>query len=323
MIRFSVSMFLAILFFAISLAGYGQRSGLVTADGTAQVTFPDFKSRQEVEKEALDLAKIDALEKAFGRVVFQGNSTYVSNVNTGAVTETKSVFNMIGNSYVKGEVIEVISHTCEELTGYTTVQNVRRPYREYKCDVRVRARELTDVPVNFSAGTLALPDKRFITTTFTNENPFYFFFNSPVSGHLSIFYDDNNHTYRLLPYSKMPAKFEGGVPVAANKDYIFFSNDRQFDYFANEPGVIVDSYELYTNQAQEINRIFVLFSREPINNPSLKKEINPSILDRYAREQGYSIPDGLESRQFQDWLQRNRIARNDLQVHIIDITVRR
>ena len=45
--------------------------------GEAQIELTKDKSRLEVEKEAENLATINALERAFGRVVVQGNSTYL------------------------------------------------------------------------------------------------------------------------------------------------------------------------------------------------------------------------------------------------------
>ena len=80
----------------------------VTVKGTAQVEFPDNLTREEVKRQAKEKATIDALERAFGRVVIQGNTTYLSNVQTGKQIETKSAFNTIANTSVKGEVVRVI-----------------------------------------------------------------------------------------------------------------------------------------------------------------------------------------------------------------------
>ena len=81
---------------------------IVKTSGTAQVELLKTQSRQQVENVAKDLATINALEKAYGRVIIQGNSTYLTNVTSGEKQEVNSVFNMIANTTVKGEVVEVL-----------------------------------------------------------------------------------------------------------------------------------------------------------------------------------------------------------------------
>ena len=95
---------------------------IVKTSGEAQVELPETRSRQEVKEEAKDLATINALERAFGRIVIQGNSTYISNINTGEKTETNTVFNMIANTSVKGEIVEVIREKYEDVKGYKIVE---------------------------------------------------------------------------------------------------------------------------------------------------------------------------------------------------------
>ena len=121
----------------------------VKVTGTAQVEFPDNMTRQEVKNHAQELATIDALEKAFGRVVIQGNSTYLSNVQTGKQTETKSVFNTIANTSVKGEVVSVINVEFTDLTGTRTIENKKQTYVEMKCDIEVEAREISHTAGQF------------------------------------------------------------------------------------------------------------------------------------------------------------------------------
>jgi hypothetical protein len=48
---------------------------IVTSKGSAQIEIPDNLSRNEVKSKVRELATIDALERAFGRVIIQGNST--------------------------------------------------------------------------------------------------------------------------------------------------------------------------------------------------------------------------------------------------------
>ena len=107
--------FIFIIIYCIYPFHLSQAQQIVKTSGEAQVEWPDTKSRNQVQQEAKDLATIDALERAFGRVIVQGNSTYLTNLNTGEQTETRSVFNMIANTSVKGEVLDVLNENYKEV----------------------------------------------------------------------------------------------------------------------------------------------------------------------------------------------------------------
>jgi hypothetical protein len=111
----------------------------------------------------------------------------------------------------------------------------------------------------------------------------------------------------------MTAAFEGGVPITADKKYILFSDRPDFNYFPGQ-NIISDTYQLYCNTSQDMNRFFVIFSKTPLNKPSLKgvKEIG----------YGYKLPKSLTSEDFQKWLNGYRsLGKADIQVEIIDITI--
>jgi hypothetical protein len=110
----------------------------------------------------------------------------------------------------------------------------------------------------------------------------------------------------------MPMEFEGGVPVAADKKYILFSEKPEFNYFQGKK--YVTPYLLYTNSARSINRLFVIFSRQPLNKPSL--------LEVQVVEGGYKLPRSLKSEDFQRWLNKYRsYEKANVEVDYIDITI--
>lgn len=298
-----------ILLFLYQVFLYAQKKDIVIAEGTAQVEFPEYKSLLQVKKEAEEQATINALEREFGKVIYQGNSTYITNINTGEKTETKSVFNMVGNTYVKGEVLEILDTKFEEIQGYKIIDGKKIQIKDIECKIKIKARELTEPKIEFDVFTLSYPDVRAKTTSFKANDTLYLYFKSPVSGYVSVLLDDNKYAARLLPYREMTSEFEGGMPVEADKQYIFFSSDAD------------NYYVLTTETMQDINRMFIIFSKNPINKPALKANINADILSEFEKEQGYTTPDGLESEKFQAWLQKNRYAREDIQVEMIDITI--
>ena len=93
----------------------------IKTQGTAQLELTHDKSRDQVKAEVLDLALINAIEQAFGRVVIQGNATYINNLNTGEKVESQSIFHVIANTWVKGEVEKVLEVNYSDVKGSKTV----------------------------------------------------------------------------------------------------------------------------------------------------------------------------------------------------------
>ena len=295
---------------------------IVKTTGTAQLELTEDKSRLEVKNKLRELATIDALERAFGRVIIQGNTTYITNMQTGQEVKTNTVFNTIANTSVKGEVQKVIEEKFTDIEGFKIVDGKKEKTQEIKCVIELIAREIVTPPISFAAYPLGCTDEKCHTTAFKNNDDFYLFFTSPESGYLSVYLDERTETQCLYPYSKMPAEFEGGVPVEADKKYILFSDKPEFDYFKGK-GVIPDTYQLSTNNLQEMDRVFIIFSKTPLNKPSLK-DLSVSMLDRAEFENGYRLPKSLTSEDFQRWLNNYRsMEKNNVQVQIIDITITR
>ncbi len=301
-----------IIFFPLILSA--QKKDIVTTEGTAQIELLKTKSQLDTEKEAEELATINALERAFGKVIIMGNSTYIKNLNTGKQTETMSVFNMLANTMVKGEVIEVINKKFTDIPGIKTIDGKKINITEVKCDIKIKAKELSEPPIDIISFPLACKNIRCETTSFYDNDILYLYFKSPSSGYLSVFLDDNKNSFRLLPYQNMPVKYEDGMPISADKEYILFSTDHEHNYI-DDKDFIEDTYLLDAESAQDMNRLFIIFSKRPLNKPELKDNT------KFEKSQGYTLPKALKSEDFQNWLQKNRIFRKDIQVKMIDITI--
>jgi len=293
----------------------------VKTSGEAQVELTETRSRQEVRKEARDMAIVNALEKAFGRVIIQGNSTYISNINTGEKTETNSVFNMIANTSVKGEVVEVISEKYEYVKGYKIVEGKKAEITEIRCEISIRARELAEPPIDFTTYPLACTNIKCRTTSFIENDDFFLYFLSPISGYMSVYLDDGEYSQCLLPYKNMPVEYESGMPVKADREFIFFSREPEHNYFKDED-FEEDVYTLYSDSKKDINRLFIIFSKTPLNKPKLDENVKIKQLTEQEMAEGYTMPKALKSEDFQKWLNKCRSYRKkDMQVDIIDITI--
>ena len=303
----------------ISVSGIIYSQDLVRTTGTAQLELTDDKSRSELKNELLQLAKINALEKAFGRVIIQGNSTYITNLQTGREVKTNTVFNTIANTSVMGEVQSEINTTFSDIEGFKTVNGKKEKVLEIRCDIEIMARKVETPKVTFTCFPLACPDEKCRTTVFKNKDNFYLFFSSPESGYLTVYLDEKSETQCLYPFSSMSDEYQGGVPVEADKKYILFSQNPEFDYYQGK--VFPDTYELYTNSLQDMNRIFVIFSKKILNKPSLDN-VSEVKLNKEQYDNGYRMPKSLSSEDFQRWLNEYRsTGKDNVQVLITDITI--
>jgi hypothetical protein len=288
---------------------------LVKTTGTAQQELTNDKSRLEIENKVREYATINALEKAFGSVIIQGNATYISNEQSGDKVHTNTVFNTIANTSVKGEVVRVLDEKFTDVEGYKILEGQKVKILDVRCDIVIMAREIITPPVDFVSFPLASTDEKSKATAFKNNEDFYLYFSSPVSGYLTVYLDDNTESHCLYPYSTMSAEFEGGVPVKADEEYVLFSTKPEFNYFP-DMGIRVDAYKLYTNKSQEMNRLFIIFSRTPLNKPQLSP-----VRDI---EDKYKLPKYLPSEAFQKWLNKYRsMEKANVQVEIVDIVIRK
>ena len=230
---------------------------------------------------------------------------------------------MIANTYVRGEVIEVLKRSFEDKEGVKIINGEKAKVTEIRCDIKIKAKKLTEPPINIISFPLACKNIRCETTSFYDNDTLYLYFKSPSSGYLSVFLDDNKNSFRLLPYQNMPVKYEDGMPIIADKEYILFSTDTKHNYIEDK-NFVEDTYLLDAESAQDMNRLFIIFSKSPLNKPILKDNTNNpkySGLTEFEKSNGYTIPKALESEDFQNWLQKNRIFRKDIQVKMIDITI--
>lgn len=297
-----------------------EKPEIIKISGEAQVEWnKNIESLDQAKERAKNLATINALESAFGVVVVQGNSTYVKNTNTGEKTETHTNFNMIGNTVVKGEIIEVLKTKFNEINYKKRVNRKKVTFTEVLCTISLKAKEITDSKLDIKTKTLACPYIRCEATAYKNGDDFFVYFRSPVDGFLSIYLDDTKNTVRLLPYMEMPEGTNNNFQIKADKDYVLFSDKEEYNYFEDKY-FEEDTYELFCDDVKDLNRIFIIFSKKTLNKPSLKKGLEIENYQEYL-EKGYEAPLQTTSEDFQRWLIKNRSLRGDMQVEIVDITI--
>ncbi|MBN2757978.1 MAG: hypothetical protein JXR51_12445 [Bacteroidales bacterium] len=308
-----------ILIFSIQILK-SQEINVIKAKGEALIQwYPEIESLNAAKERAYEKAKINALENEYGTLVVQGNSVYIENKNTGEKTETNTVFKMIGNIAVKGEIIEIIKTDYKEIKKKEKVNGKKSEITYIECKVILSSKEIVDTKIDIEAYPLNSNKLIRPVTDFYEGDDLFLFFRSPVNGFLTVYLDDNKDAQCLLPYRKMPKGMEEAFPIEADKDYVFFSDLPNHNYF-NDDFFAEDTYELYASTEKDLNRMYVIFSKSPLNKLILKESENNKLKVEIDKE-NYELPKVIDSDTFQKWLIKIQQIRNDLIIKNILISI--
>ena len=275
------SVLLLVILFAVAQSQPGK---IVKVTGTAQVKMEANMTRDEAYEKAKELAKIDAIQKAFG--------TYVEQQADMTIANGMSSYNIIGTTKVKGEWIETINIGYKQNfeTEKTPSGILQVPW--ITCTIKGKARKATP-KAQIQFDILNSPNPASRTLSFYDREQLYLWFKSPVNGYLTIFLEDDDAVYRLLPYLSMDARYQSGVPVKSDTDYLFFSPEHNI--FID---LSVDELILNLNKPPiEYNYIYIIFSENPFNKP---------VLNQSQVNNEKTLPRSLSKEEFQRWLAYNR-----------------
>jgi len=311
---------LILFVYLISHLAYSQDIKLVKTNGKSQVQwYPERESKTQAKENALELAKINALENVFGTLVVQGNTLYIENKKTGEKVETKTTFKMIGNTAVKGEIIQVLKTNYKETVKKEKINRKKVDITYIDCEVSIEAKEIIDSKIETISYALKTLELIKPVTDFYEGEDLFLYFKSPVNGYLAVYLDDGEQAQCLLPYIKMPVGMEEAMPIVADKEYIFFSDKPQFNYF-NDDFFAEDTYELVASSEKDINRLYVVFSKQLLNKPILNNDNNNKFIVEFEKE-NYQLPRVINSDAFQEWLINVQQIRNDIQITNIIISI--
>ena len=264
---------------------------IIKSQGEAQVRMEQNMTENETRQQAEELAKINAIENAFG--------TYTAQQIDMTIKDGMTSYNIIGTTKVKGDWIETTNIKFTEDFKKSKTKNGIINTKYITCNIIGKVRESVPKAIleyEILNGTNLLSR----TSSFYHEEQLYVFFKSPVSGYISIFLEDNEAVYRLLPYINMSDNYQSGVPINNDTDYLFFSpDDNSF------PGNSVDEPRLLTLKTDiEYNFIYIVFSEDEYVKP---------MLDNSSLVNDRIIPKQLSKKKFQQWLANNRASSNSFQ----------
>ncbi len=294
------SSLLILLFLGIRLFAFAQVE--VNATGEYSFRIEPNQTLVQAKEFALEQAKIIAIENAFGRIISNGNSTYLQNNTNSNQIQTKTSFSFISESFVKGEWIK---DNSKPVFTFEIINDEQ--WLKVKVDGLIR--EIENDPIAFEFHTLNCPKLNCKTELYKDDQDFYVYFKSPENGYLAIYLDDPNlsETARILPYQNSRL-YEGSVKVNRDTDYLFFTKSNDL---LKEIGAVDElKFKLAKSNESEQYKLYVLFSKEPFANPLLTD--NRKMIAEKKEE--LLLPKSLPSEQFQRWLQKFRINRKKIQV---------
>lgn len=239
----------------------------------------------ESRKEALTKAVEGAKTEAM-RQAFGESVTQTS----GHVNDKMTIF---GNTEVNGKWLKdtqkpVVRYRIDSITGETAifvkVWGKAQEIRRQEVDLKITTKRC-------SSRNQCVP-----TTSFKHNDTLNIDFQSPKAGFLAIYLqDEDNNIFRLLP---TPRSSKGVQEIRANQAYV-----NLFDQYKGNSVVL-----LAYNQV-EFNQLHIIFSPNQFTIP-LDKEVADGLR-------------GLDFKVYQEWLSKNRTRDEEMQVHSIQIEIRK
>lgn len=272
-----------ILILCSTLPTMGRSQSTKVASGESNIRIEPYVSLNEAKERVLELAKVDALIKEFGQYIEQQSNLDLQN--------GKVDFRSYGQTKVKGEWIRTLGDP-----EFKIDQRANRGSEERWISCRVRGEVRRAIPkADVEVELLSCPEKPCVTDRFKDEQLLYLYVKSPISGYLSVFLDDGEKVYRLLPYRSMEG--QKSVKITADKEYILFSASK------NKFNQASDGLQVFTERESEDNTLIVVFSENDYSKPRLN--------DEQVDANNFIIPQSLSKNYFENWLGNNRAAFSD------------
>lgn len=291
--------FLMAFLFCVATA-FAQRD-YIEAKGEAMVLIEDDVSINKTKAIAKERAIVNAIENKFGRIIIDGNTSYVENIQTGDRVKTKTSFSSLSETMLRADWIK-----DKTPPKFEKIDDANGSW--IKCTVRGFIREITEAKTNYKVETLNCPEKKCATTSYKNGADFFLYFQSPINGFLTIFLADEESSFRLLPYANGHS-----YKIKADEEYILFTEKEKN----------AQQYQLFTQKMSEINKLYVVFSASAFHKPTLNKKSKEEIEDINEKTSVNveNIPTNLPIKEFTEWLHTIRLYNSDVQYRVVAISI--
>ena len=252
---------------------------------------------EQAEMVALQMAKQQALEEAFGVDVLGITASLQSNRMEGQKVSSTSDFMALSETSVRGEWIETIKERVIE-------KSFEKGFWRVKVYVEGRARNHSTEKVAIEYALINNSHDRENRTQYYDGDDVYLRFTSPVAGAVCVYLvDTEGMAYCLLPYQSAQ---EGCQLVEANREYLFFSSAED---------VNADEYTLNCQRSSEQNVIYIVYS------PNVFTKAGDKQSGKNWRDE--QMPRQLDYESFMKWLARNQTRDEDMVVRREIVTIRK
>lgn len=276
------------LFLILSAAFAAEAQKTLTATGSYTYYAPVSLSVEEAMRIALERAKLQAIEDAFGSTVAQSNATIVTNTNG----QSDSHFYSMGMSDVKGEWLETVGRPLINVTPRDNMLVV-------ECTVKGKIREILHPEIEMEARVLKNGTSlKFESYDFRDGDDLYLYFRSSVAGNLSIYLRQGDTVYRLLPYKTNASSGK----IADQQSYIFFSIQN-----SDAPGTV--EYTMYADREVDHADILILYT------PKLPSQPQTAVPPQ-------DEPPSMSLNEFNSWLVKKRTQDVHSKLIIKPITIK-
>ena len=286
---------LLLLYIFIIIPSLLSAQKVLTRSGEYTFISPSNISLDQARFQAIERAKIQIIEDAFGSNITKTVATKITTNNASSNTEML----ILGNNEISGEWLETIGEPIikEEYNQGTII---------IKVHITGKIRKFSGAQIDLNAKILRNGvEEKFESSDFKENDDIYLLFKSPVKGYITVYLYDGEEVYCLLPYDTQEIP---EIKVKANTEYIFFSAEHA-NY--NVKSTDIKDYQLTCSGDLELNRIYIIFSP----NSYIK------ALDN--KKQEFDDIRSLSFNDFQKWLSKVRTRDTQMQVEIRDITVRK
>ena len=291
-INITIRYFFIFLFFIVSI-GIVQAQKIVRASGSAQVRQERNMTFEDATNLAIEKAKINAIESVFG--------TYVEQQTDMTIEDGITSYNIIGTTRVKGEWIETINDPqIKTINRKEDSKFGKQDVIYVKCNIKGKVRKVRPRAM-LKYEILNSPNVQSRSSDFIEGEQLYLYFKSPVDGFLSIFLEDDEAVYRLLPYANMRSDNKNGVHIQSDIGYLFFSPDHN----SFTKSLADEMIMTLTKDRVEYNYVYIVFSHEKYIKPSLQKS---------HQTHDKIIPASLSHHEFESWISNNKISSESFQV---------
>lgn len=244
-------LFMMIMLMLAVTAASAQKT--VTVSGEATYTTTSKEPLRSATFQAIEKARTDAMEQAFGTRITQITDINISGGNVDVDSKHRSIVEGVWIKDLDEPEIDIQQDPRSDILTVTARVKGKAKVVEYgfgQVDV-IPMRNGTDPKVNDAS-------------IFRENDRFYLYFNAPVDGYVTAYLLDNNDdVVCLLPYRQSSGE---AYEVKKDCDYVFFSKAMASD---SERG-IVDEFDITCDDNMEGNILYVLFSPKKFAKPRIK-----------------------------------------------------